>query len=288
MSVPNPRWDIVREIWKCSLGDYVTHAGIDRRAPYRFHEEVVPKGFPAAQQRFGMDMYFSALSFNQPARKNENFAGSSLLFADLDGSSPFRIKPAPTWAWETSPGSYQAAWFMNKVIMAYDEWAHLNKRMTIHTNADVGGWQGSKLLRVPGTANFKRATQFEIPLGVVKIHNEAEIDHAWLEKNLPAVAAPSRAAVNENWLPPLAMPEDRAGLMRRYWPLITLRGRDMLSKTKVSDRSLHIVRTIHELLNAGLDPAAVFHLIWVQPWNKWRTDRNNPERLWEEIQLAAK
>jgi len=288
------RWDVIKEIWKASLGEYVTTATIDRLMHNKFDEHATAKSgtlvFPL--QDYGQDLYFSALSFSKPARKNENFAGSSLLFADLDEADPIYLKPAPTHAWLTSPGMYQAVWFMNKVIMDYDEWATLNKRMTIHTGADSGGWQGSKLLRVPGSANFKRALMNGIPLGrmVIEAKDPAEVDYNWLVANLPEIETRTERQVLVDYPQPLVYATARDRLVRGYWDKMGLRARFMLTSPRenVGDRSLHIVRTIHELLRHELSPETVFHLIWVQPWNKWRTDRHDPERLWEEVQLAIR
>lgn len=277
-----PRLDIVDLIWTRSKGQHFSYAWINRTLDNRFHEFF---GVRAAVQSFGEDLYFSACGFTQKKRSNETWAPSAVLFADLDEAVPFDLNPAPTYAWRTSPRMYQAVWFLDRFITDYQEWAQLNKAMTLHTNADTGGWQGSKLLRVPGTLNFKRADVSGVPLGDVVIWNPDAIHSVGtLKKILPDVSVRARRVSDDH--PPLGMVEDRTRLMRRYWDAITLRGRSMLTTSNVNDRSLHIVRTIHELLNGGLDAETTFHLVWVQPWCKWRTDRNDPERLWEEVLLA--
>jgi hypothetical protein len=139
-------------------------------------------------------------------------------------------------------------------------------------------------LRVPGSLNFKRADQFAVPLGHVVMFSDLVHPAGTMEKVLPLAPMVQRRAADDH--PEPIHVAQRVELMAHYWEDLTLRGRSMLSSTRVKDRSLHIVKTVHELLNGGLEPEATFHLVWVQPWCKWRTDRNDPERLWEEVMLA--
>lgn len=277
------RWDIVHEIWKHSKGTYFSIARIDRLRNDKF-TEVLEANRPTGDQYYGQDLYFSACGFNTAQRVNASWMPSSVLFADLDPVDPFTLDLAPSVAWETSPGNWQAVWYLDRFVTNYVQWANLNKRMTYHTGADTGGWTGSKLLRVPGTANFKRAGQGSIPLGQVVIEKSgAKYNHGTLDKLLPPISVEIEAKEEAQACPVPPSLYSSGRTMNACWPTITLRGRHMLTQ-EVNDRSLHIVRTVNELVKGGLDKELVFFIVWGRPWNKWRTDRNDPERLWEEIQ----
>ena len=287
---------LLTEIWRRSGGSIATYAEIDRnKLGGAFSERLITREHMNSAvnllppQVVGVDQYFSALTFGGPARSNANFCGSSILFADLDEVNPVVLDPRPSLAWETSPDSFQAVWYLDVTIRNYGVWADLNKRMTYHTGADRGGWMGSKLLRVPGSMNFKREYEqdglMRVPRGAVVLETSMTFRHQLLQETLPLVE-PKTRRVSDNHPIPLE-PREREWIMRAHWDNLPLRARAMLTK-KVNDRSLHIVRTANELINAGISREAAFQLIWVQPWCKWRTDRNDPERLWEEILIAGR
>lgn len=273
---------LIKEIWHYSGGTYGSFAEIDRyKGGYfseRFHVRREVDAIP--RQIVGVDQYFSALTFFEQRRSNDTTVGPGLLFADLDAVDPHDLAIKPSAAWETSPGSYQAVWWLTASIGEYGEWADLNRRMTYHVGADRGGWMGSKLLRVPGSYNFKRATPGGVPKGNLLWHTNNQFDARDLEKALdPLKNRQENSSSTEH--PALLEPREREWLVRALWPQIGLRGRYMLSKALVPDRSLHIVQTINELNNGRLTPENVFQLIWVQPWCKWRPDK--PETLWAEV-----
>ena len=268
--------ELLQNIRDHSGGTYFSYAEIDREKPgvsfsERFHTR---KDFVVPRQYIGVDQYFSALSFLEPRRSNDTVGGwMKLLFADLDGARPQDCDPLPSVAWETSYESYQAVWWLSKPIEIYGEWADLNRRLTYHVGADRGGWMGSKLLRIPGSYNWKRGGQRGHILPVFNLaYDPAELDVLFSPARK---AAP--APVWGDHPEPLAARE-REWLLRLHWPQLGLRARSMLSQLAVPDRSLHIIRCINEL--DKLHPNDIFQLIWVQPWNKWE---NNPGRLWQEI-----
>jgi hypothetical protein len=73
-----------------------------------------------------------------------------LLWADLDASHPRALDVEPTVAWSTSPRRFAALWVLNEV--PGDTTRRAFNRLV---RADVGGWHQTKLLRVPGSVNFK-------------------------------------------------------------------------------------------------------------------------------------
>ncbi|NIP36931.1 MAG: hypothetical protein GWN18_18350 [Thermoplasmata archaeon] len=234
---------------------------------------------PVENQPHEHDLFFSPLRFNKPERKNENVILPGVLFADLDDAPVDYGKLEPSVLWETSPGNRQAVWFLAERLDRYDTWANLNKRLTHHLKADPGGWMGSKVLRVPGSVNWKRRAFGTLLSYDPNLTYRVE----WLQQQLPQV--PTIGATLTGDYPKIPKRDESTVIIMSRWDSISLRGRHMLMKEQVRDRSLHIVRTIHELSGGGLSPEDIFVMIWHRPWNKWRL-RDNPDLLWSEILKA--
>jgi len=245
-------------------------------------EWLVLPGIPV-DQPFGKDLYFTPLKF-KGRRSNENALSMGVLFADLDPVNPMTCDPEPSVSWETSPGNYQAIWYLREPWDFYQEWADVNQRLTYHLKADKGGWMGSKLLRWPGSLNWKRQRDGAVPVGRVVSTTLVEYDFVELRDALPPIERTQVVSTGRH--PVLNTIPLLNEQLRMHWADISLQGRAMLTRDRVSDRSLHIVRTAHELLRSGLSTETAFNMLWVAPWNKWRTDRHMPEKLWEEILLA--
>lgn len=271
-----PNHDLVQRIWDCSPHG---QPSIEAKGPDSWQR--LP-GVPNAQPH-GMDLYFSPLKF-QGKRSNQNAVGMGVLFADLDPVDPREIEDLPpSVAWETSPGNYQAIWFLSTHWDFYSEWADVNKRLTYHLGADKGGWMGSKLLRWPGSFNWKRKQGVFVPHGTLVMNTDREYDFPHIRDELPSIFA-RRPSFDETAPHPKPLPpSEQNWLLRSYWASLSLQARSMLTRERVTDRSLHIVRTANELARCGIEPEGAFHMLWVAPWNKWRTDRYMPERLWQEV-----
>lgn len=251
-----------------------------RAGTYQDHGYRNGEGPPLSmQQDHSADLLFAPLVFTGK-RSNDNVDRPGVLFADLDGASKPTIEP--TIYWETSPGNTQAVWLLDGQFDDYEEWADLNRRMTLYTGADVGGWMGSKVLRVPESVNWKRRAFGRLlwyhSFVVHKIRN--------LQKALPPLETPApRPPKGEHPAVPSMAESDLA--INFHWAELGLRARSMLLEKKVKDRSLWIIKTAHELFRSGLDEEQVFVVLWGRPWNKWRTTRYNPALLWAEIVRAA-
>lgn len=231
-------------------------------------------GIPLEHQPHGCDIFFSPLGFSEPRRSNSTVLKPSVLFADLDRA----LYPAvdPSVYWNTSEGNFQAVWFLSEPVEDYDKWAQLNKRMTRFTGADPGGWMGSKVLRVPGSVNWKRKD-----FGTLLEFTNRVYTYEHLDEFLPP-AEYSPASQLTDWPEPPDT-KDREWLWRLAWPDLSMRARSALTRSRVPDRSLHIVRLINELHSCGVSAEEAFRLIWVAPFNKWRLN-NKPEVLWNEVQ----
>lgn len=119
----------------------------------------------------GVEQYFTPGVYSRPSRKAEHLLTRDRAWADLDRVDPVAVTPAPAFVWETSPGSYQCVWLLSEAVTP-ERWAAISKYLTDSNGADRGGWNASKLLRVPGTVNNKpqraREGTQQAPRGVVR------------------------------------------------------------------------------------------------------------------------
>jgi hypothetical protein len=116
-------------------------------------------------------------------RKKENAVPCRGLWADLDAVDPRKLGALkPTIAIETSPRRYAGLWLTDRVAEV-----SLNKRLTYHLGADKSGWCFTKLLRLPGSRNWKYQ-----PAPLVRVLWDDGPVHriAALERLLPKAPAP--------------------------------------------------------------------------------------------------
>src|SRR6185295_3143239 len=66
------------------------------------------------------DWYFCPVVFSKPRRIKEFALPTNVLWADLDPVHPDQCRLKPSIAWESSPGRYQALWFLTGTIAAED------------------------------------------------------------------------------------------------------------------------------------------------------------------------
>ena len=229
----------------------------------------------------GNDLYFSPLAFSERQRKNAHVFRPRVLFADLDPVDPRDLTIRPTIAWETSPGMFQAVWVLDKALDSYSVWCGLNKRLTVSTGADPGGWFGSKLLRVPGTFNYKRGAWGKLLWwDKTRFFSPTE-----LNDTLPVLSSHTRE-VHDDFPAPMDSKEWE-WLLGLHWPKLSLLAKSLIVKQRVPDRSRHLIKTANALITT-LKPHEAFQLLWLCPTNKYRLDRYAPELLWFIVRRAQK
>lgn len=255
-----------------STSGYRAIATIDRTpgANDHFETEWIRPGADLGTQKKHHDWYFTPLMFTNPQRMNQFATGRTLLFADLD-AAPLPLEVKPTALWETSPGSTQAIWALSG-CPDYDTWADINRRMTYFVGADRGGWPGSKLLRMPGSINWKRGG----------VRGQWLEFTPWLEYHTPSLDSLLTRLEPEVFdggrdCPPIPKPADVPVSK------VPLSVAAMLSKQKVGDRSLTIWKAAGMLARSGVSSEDAFAIIWYAPWNKWQ---HKPGRLWKDITRA--
>jgi hypothetical protein len=100
-------------------------------------------------------VYFAPTAFKVRRRTRATTEPPALLFADLDANyDRGRLRELrPALLWETSPRKRSAVWVTDEI----QDDDHRNHQLTDYLHADAGGWAWSKVLRFPGSTNWKYA-----------------------------------------------------------------------------------------------------------------------------------
>ena len=103
------------------------------------------------------DVYFCPQLLSEPRRNKNSIKLITAIWADLDECHPDKLLVPPSISMETSPKRYQAFWVLERP-MDPDEGKLVSKRIAYHhehEGVDPTGWILTKLMRIPGTRNFK-------------------------------------------------------------------------------------------------------------------------------------
>ncbi len=219
------------------------------------------------------DLYFCITPLKQPKRIKENVLPSRYLWQDLDEADPQKL-PAnlkPTIAWQSSPGRYQALWRLNKL---YDPKSieDLNRRLAEAVHADKGSWILTKVLRIPGTRNFKYPAK-----PIVKLLWDAGPSYTYdsLSSQLSGKKLKTKTAV----------PTGEINLLEKKWSKIPPKVRKFLTakQATVGKRSDILWFMEHDLMKAGFSASEVYQLVKDSVWNKYKDRGDEEVRLTEEI-----
>ena len=273
--------DILRKIWNASSG----YVFMPKRRDGMWVEgppiNLASPTWPVFDE--GADLYFTPLVFWDPERTNEAVGGMRCLFADIDTGLLDRIRPSICW--ETSPGSYQGVWLLDQTVVP-EVFASLNRDLTYYIGADRGGWHASKVLRIPGTLNWKRAKYNEdgltVPRGRVLWDDDVFYNPGSLRLDIPHTTRAVRLADVGPEPSPLGE-RDRQSILTTYRDWLPMRVRSWLTDRHVTDRSMMIWKVACTLAMSEVPPADAFQMIYGTPWNKWKDD---PAKLWRDINKA--
>lgn len=197
------------------------------------------------------ELYFCPHGFNQPRRKKEFAAPLRILYSDLDSVDPRPLDDLmPTYAWETSPNRFAAAWLTTESVSPT-----LNQRLTQYLGADPGGWDVTQVLRIPDTYNHKYS---ELP----KVRELWRDGPTYKRREVEAIVRGESAAAGGDAKEVFKKWEKKLKLSTR---------RDLFTKTKVGvgKRSEVIWRLNNELFEAGVPSEERFILLKASPWNKF-------------------
>jgi hypothetical protein len=147
--------DLITDIWNSQAGayGYLSLKYRDGRwADHAFKRHVHQfKGIADwIDAHRSENVYWCPHLFSAAHRREEYAMPSQYAWVDNDEVDPRRLRPRPTIAIQTSPGRFQTLYWFDKPLLK-----QLRKGLNDHVGGDSGGWMLTKVLRVPGTKNFK-------------------------------------------------------------------------------------------------------------------------------------
>lgn len=240
------------------------HVAFGQRAIERFIRDHDPNTH---------DLFFCPNAFSQRKRLAEFALPTRLAWCDIDGADPHIFRPQPTILTETSPRRYQGLWkFSTAVEPACAE--AVSRHLTNTYHGDRGGWSSTKMLRLPGTFNHKRA--YNKPLvSIVR-------DSGHSIPNWPRVAIPRRREVLTDQIDPTKFDPD--AVIKKYSKALAPNRRRLMEDTSVKsrDRSRIIFMIVAALHDAGTTPDEIAAVVWRSPYFITKFGRHRG-RLTEEI-----
>lgn len=215
------------------------------------------------------DRYFCPVVFSKPKRKKEYALPTNLLWADLDPVHPSSCRLRPSVAWESSPGRYQALWFLTSELEP-ERAAQLSKRIAYADGGDKGGWDLTQVLRIPGTQNFKYDSAPEVQLLWAKsqAYSIEEVEAAY--PKLPDENGHAKASLGWTDVTEAVINTAIAALPVGF-------RRRLTANTAGADRSTELQKLARDLVRFGVSPEIVVHLLQRSTWNKF-AGRNDEQR----------
>lgn len=226
------------------------------------------------------DHYFCPVVFSHPKRKKEYALPTNLLWSDLDAVHPNSCRLRPSVAWESSPGRYQALWFLDRDIEP-DEAAQLSKRIAYGDGADKGGWDLTQVLRIPGSINYKYPQRPPVSLlwasKQIKYTRE-EIWAAYPELNPPTHQSQSTLT---SW--PDLSEEEINSVIASLPTGIRVK---LFSSTEGADRSKELQKLARDLLRFKIGSDQVLSILRRSTWNKFKGRSDELMQLQKQVSDA--
>lgn len=240
------------------------HARFGRRAIERFIRDHDP----------GIhDLYYGPNAFSQRRRLAKFALSTNWAWCDIDGADPTAFCPQPTILIETSPGRHQGLWEFESTVESARAEA-VSRHLTNTYQGDKGGWSITKMLRIPGTINHKRA--YDKPMVRVVRDRDRAIS-TW-----PQVISQPNGRMLTKAIDPTKF--DRRLVIEKYAKLLAPKRLRVMEHTSVQsrDRSKIIFMIVAALHDAGAVPNEIAAVIWSSPYFTEKFGKHRG-RLTEEI-----
>lgn len=237
------------------------------------------------------DLYFCPVVFSKPKRKKEYAQPTNLLWADLDPVHPDACRLRPSIAWESSPGRYQALWFLSTEVDPQDA-AAMSKRIAYADGGDHSGWDLTQVLRIPGTRNYKYESA---PQGKLLWARR----HAYSVSEILAAYPPVNGDARDSDLGGTGIVA-AGGAPEDVWPKVeevviqsALRNLPLALRKRITrdpqgaDRSRELQMLARDLLKAGVFPEVVAHILQRSTLNKFAGRPTESKDLMRQVLQAV-
>jgi len=225
------------------------------------------------------DLYFCPVLFEKNKRQKEFALPTNILWADLDPVHPNSCRLKPSIAWESSPGRYQALWFLTVEVSA-EEASQLSKRIAYADGGDKSGWDVTQVLRIPGTHNYKYDSAPEVQLLWAK-RNAYSVDEIMAAYPQVEEEVPHTNGVAHAW-PDIDEQTIQAAIHNLKIGLRKKITRDPAG----ADRSKELQLLARDLLQAGVFPEVVVHILQRSTFNKYAGRRTERDDLLRQVHQA--
>ena len=236
------------------------------------------------------NVYYCVNVFSVPRRKKENALPQNLVWADLDHCRPDRLDIPPQMVVESSPNKFQSIWRLDqKVDPTVAE--NYSKRIAYH-HADRGvdkGWATTKMLRVPGTFNFKyeydepprvelrSMVDVLLPIDLFEALPEAEITDGMI----PDTPMPDLSRLDTT--PEMILYHHQGAMAQLGLTSVYAKA---YSEEPDEDWSKALWRLISLSFDAGMSAEEVFVIAKHSKCNKYDRDERPDSHLWRDVLKA--
>jgi len=225
-----------------------------------------------------VDQYFCPVVFREPKRQKEFALPTNVLWADLDPADPNKCRLKPSIAWESSPGRYQALWFLTSEVEP-DVAASLSKRIAYADGGDKGGWDLTQVLRLPGTQNFKYASTPEVRLLWAK-------SRSYAVEEIRGAYPPVNGEISGDVTPQQWIEIDEPIIQSAIASLPQGYKKRLIQDTAGADRSMELQKLTRDLIRFGVSPDLVTHIIQRSTWNKFAGRNDEHQQLLKQVTSA--
>lgn len=218
-------------------------------------------------------------------RRKDNAQWLGVVYADADQAQPSAFKLKPSITVETSPGSHHLYW---KVTDNGDvvRLTRSGRAMAYaHPGCDLGGWDITQLLRVPGTHNNKPSLSEGWRVAARSsdlAYTVEEIERVYPTSQAPAQGAELGTESLPIKLPDYALCYAKVSENTRIIDLLNTPGRAPTS-TQQGNRSELMWRLIKDLARAGMTKEEAFVLSWPAKANKFRIEGRPRAFWWQQV-----
>lgn len=233
-----------------------------------------------ANQPKDTDIYWTPLVFqDKDSRKAINVKDKQgVLFVDVDElnvnwQGGIKLAPEPSIVWTTSKTRWQGIWLLDDLI-SLEEQQDTNRRLVYHINADKGAWDAARVLRVPGSINYKRG-------GIAGKIQKVDFDCTYSLSDFDSIpSVESNNIVFDTKIPEVNKVDKELPLEVKYWISLS---EEEYRKNNDIDRSELLFRLSTKLIKNKFTVEETYSVLEGARFNKFKS---RPEQLYKEIQKA--